>query len=73
MFNKFSLNFFRQFIVYKCYHISVVVKDISKIPTVTNSWHVKLEIRIPFKKIRALSEIFENKNKFYAIIFNITG
>jgi hypothetical protein len=47
-----------------------------KKPTFTNSWHVQLEVRIPFKKIiykRALSEIFENKNKFYAKIFNITG
>jgi hypothetical protein len=40
----------------------VLVKYISNIPTVMNSWDVKLEIRRPFSKIihkRALSEMFE--------------
>jgi hypothetical protein len=48
----------------KCHHISVVVKYISKISTVTNSRDVKLKVRGPFSKIihkRALSEMFENK------------
>jgi hypothetical protein len=43
--------------------ISVVVKYISSIPTVMNSWDVRQEGRVPFKKIihkRALSELFEN-------------
>ncbi len=59
--SAFSQNF-RDFLD-KCCHISVVVKDISKISTVMNSWDVKLKYRVPFpKKIhkRALSEMFEN-------------
>ncbi len=32
--------------LYKCYHISVVIKDISKIPNVLTSWDIKLEVRI---------------------------
>ena len=50
--------------LYKCYHISVVIKDISKIPNVLTSWDVKLEVRISiFLKIHtsALSEMFKNK------------
>ncbi len=78
MFEKSSLNFFLtvQFhkifydFLYKCYHISVVIKDISKIQNVLTSWDVKLEVRMSFyiKKIHtsALSEMFKNKNTFYA-------
>ena len=50
--------------LYKCYHISVVIKDISKIPNVLTSWDVKLEVRMSFnKKIHtsALSEMFKIK------------
>ncbi len=34
----------------KCCHISVVVKYISKMSTVMNSWDVKLKVRVPFLK-----------------------
>jgi hypothetical protein len=56
----------------KCCHISVVVKYISKISTVMNSWDINLKVRVPFSKIshkRALSDMFRNKNTFYAITF----
>ena len=58
--SAFSQNF-REFLD-KCCHISVVVKYISKISTVMNSWDVKLKVRVPLKKNhkRALSEMFEN-------------
>ncbi len=54
MFEKLSLNFFSNSAIspnfyeflYKCYHISVVIKDISKIQNVLTSWDVKLELRI---------------------------
>ena len=59
--SAFSQNF-RDFLD-KCCHISVVVKDISKISTVMNSWDINLKVRVPFSKIihkGALSEMFEN-------------
>jgi hypothetical protein len=37
-----------------------------------NSWDINLKVRVPFSKIihkGALSEMFENKNTFYAITF----
>ncbi len=72
MFEKPSLNFFSNSAFspnfydfqYKCYYISVVIKDISKISNVLTSWDVKLEVRMSFnKKIHtsALSEMFINK------------
>jgi hypothetical protein len=36
--------------LHKCYHISAVGKDISKILTVINSWDVKLEVRMHCQK-----------------------
>jgi hypothetical protein len=41
--SAFSRNFLD--FLYKCYHISVVVKYVSKIQTVMNSWDVKLEVK----------------------------
>jgi hypothetical protein len=41
----------------------VVVKYISKISTVMNSWDINLKVKVPFSKIiykGALSEMFEN-------------
>ncbi len=35
----------------KCCHISEVVKYISKISTVMNSWDINLKVRVPFSKI----------------------
>jgi hypothetical protein len=72
MFEKSSLNFFSNSVIspnfydflYKCYHISVVIKYISKIPNVLTSWDVKLEVRMSFnKKIHtsARSEMFKHK------------
>jgi hypothetical protein len=60
--NSAFSHYFRDFLDKYC-HISVVVKYISKISNVMNSWDVKLKYRLPFsKKIhkRALSEMFEN-------------
>ncbi len=48
----------------KCCHISVVVKYISKISTVMNSWDINLKVRVPFSKIihkRALLEMLKNQ------------
>jgi hypothetical protein len=56
----------------KCCNISVVVKYISKISTVMNSWDTNLKVRVPFSKIihkRALSECSKIKTTFYAITF----
>ncbi len=71
MSEKSSLNFFsnsafsRNFhdFLDKCCNISVVVKYISKISSVMNSWDINLKVRVPFSKIihkRALSEMFKN-------------
>jgi hypothetical protein len=72
MFEKLSLNFFSNSAIlpnfydflYKWYHISVVIKDISKITNVLTSWDVKLEVIMTFLKeihTSALSEMFKNK------------
>jgi hypothetical protein len=56
----------------KCCHISVVVKYISKISTVMNSWDVKLKYRVPFSKNffkEHCQKCLKIKNIFYAITF----
>jgi hypothetical protein len=60
--------------VYKCCHISVVVKYISKISTVMNSWDINLKVRVPFSKIihtvkEHCQKCSKIKNTFYAITF----
>jgi hypothetical protein len=67
--SAFSQNF-HEFLD-KCCHISVVVKYISKILTVMNSWDVKLKVRVPLKKIikEHCQKCLKIKNTFNAITF----
>jgi hypothetical protein len=53
--SAFSQNF--QDFLYKCYHVPVVVKYVSKIPTVMNSRDVKLEVSVPDSKSWNIPEV----------------